>query len=40
VQISHYANGDVIYKSFLNRTVAPPLFFDSFEPTAMPAPVK
>jgi hypothetical protein len=31
LQISHNSNGDVLYRSFLNRTVAPPVFSNGFE---------
>jgi hypothetical protein len=37
LQINHYTDGDVIYRSYLNRTLAPPLFADGFE-TAAPPP--
>lgn len=39
LQISHTTNGDVLYKSFLNRTVAPPLHADGFEATATTTPL-
>jgi hypothetical protein len=38
VQVTHFAGGDVLYKTFLNRSVAPPLFADGFEAVAAPAP--